>query len=171
MTNLPGRPRFGGSKTARTTFTRNSEKTASWPQSLKKLGTCNKWVLECGASDGVFFSNSRKLIEEGWFGVLVEADPAQFEKLTALYASTLEAERVQLFQHRVSSSEPGGLDVILSAANAPRSLDLAIIDVDGQDYWLFNSLLKHRPQVVMVEYDPNAPVDFVPPINGEGAGR
>ena len=62
--------------------------------------------------------------------------------------------------------------MILSAANAPRSLDLAIIDVDGQDYWLFNSLLKHRPQVVMVEYDPNAPVDFVPPINGEGqAGK
>ena len=98
--------------------------------------------------------------------------PAQFEKLTALYASTLEAERVQLFQHRVSSSEPGGLDVILSAANAPRVAGLAIIDVDGQDYWLFNSLLKHRPQVVMVEYDPNAPVDFVPPINGEGqAGK
>ena len=60
----------------------------------------------------------------------------------------------------------------LERGNAPRSLDLAIIDVDGQDYWLFNSLLKHRPQVVMVEYDPNAPVDFVPPINGEGqAGK
>ena len=172
MTSLPGRAAFRWLEDRAYNVYSQFGEDGILAAIFEKLGTCNKWVLECGASDGVFFSNSRKLIEEGWFGVLVEADPAQFEKLTALYASTLEAERVQLFQHRVSSSEPGGLDVILSAANAPRSLDLAIIDVDGQDYWLFNSLLKHRPQVVMVEYDPNAPVDFVPPINGEGqAGK
>ena len=172
MTNLPGRAAFRWLEDRAYNVYSQFGEDGILAAIFEKLGTCNKWVLECGASDGIFFSNSRKLIEEGWFGVLVEADPAQFEKLTALYASTLEAERVQLFQHRVSSSEPGGLDVILSAANAPRSLDLAIIDVDGQDYWLFNSLLKHRPQVVMVEYDPNAPVDFVPPINGEGqAGK
>lgn len=172
MTSLPGRAAFRWLEDRAYNVYSQFGEDGILAAIFEKLGTCNKWVLECGASDGVFFSNSRKLIEEGWFGVLVEADPAQFEKLTALYASTLEAERVQLFQHRVSSSEPGGLDVILSAANAPRSLDLAIIDVDGQDYWLFNSLLKHRPQVVMVEYDPNAPVDFVPSINGEGqAGK
>ena len=172
MTSLPGRAAFRWLEDRAYNVYSQFGEDGILAAIFEKLGTCNKWVLECGASDGVFFSNSRKLIEEGWNGVLVEADSAQFEKLTALYASTLEAERVQLFQHRVSSSEPGGLDVILSAANAPRSLDLAIIDVDGQDYWLFNSLLKHRPQVVMVEYDPNAPVDFVPPINGEGqAGK
>ena len=172
MTSLPGRAAFRWLEDRAYNVYSQFGEDGILAAIFEKLGARNKWVLECGASDGVFFSNSRKLIEEGWFGVLVEADPAQFEKLTALYASTLEAERVQLFQHRVSSSEPGGLDVILSAANAPRSLDLAIIDVDGQDYWLFNSLLKHRPQVVMVEYDPNAPVDFVPPINGEGqAGK
>ena len=103
MTNLPGRAAFRWLEDRAYNVYSQFGEDGILAAIFEKLGTRNKWVLECGASDGVFFSNSRKLIEEGWFGVLVEADPAQFEKLTALYASTLEAERVQLFQHRVSS--------------------------------------------------------------------
>ena len=96
MTNLPGRAAFRWLEDRAYNVYSQFGGTASWPQSLKSWGR-NKWVLECGASDGVFFSNSRKLIEEGWFGVLVEADPAQFEKLTALYASTLKPSACSCF--------------------------------------------------------------------------
>lgn len=135
---------------------------------LDRIGTENKWVMECGAADGVFFSNSRKLIEQEWNAVLIEADNGQYEKLTACHQGN---EKVRCWNYRVESSK-NTFDQILDACTAPSDLDLAVIDVDGQDYWLFNSLLKYKPRVVMVEYDPNADPDFIPPIDGEGqAGR
>lgn len=44
-----------------------------------------KRVLDIGAGDGLHFSNSRKLINNGWSGVLVEASPVLFPKLLQLY--------------------------------------------------------------------------------------
>ncbi len=39
-------------------------------------------LLDIGANDGLTLSNSRKLIELGWTGDLVEPSPNAFQKLT-----------------------------------------------------------------------------------------
>lgn len=146
---------------------------------FERIGTANRWCCECGAADGIFFSNSRKLIEEGWSAVLIEADEQQYTKLRELYyrkdAQGLVHQDypVTCYRRRVTPSNQGEaltatFDQILSEQSAPLDLDLLVIDVDGQDYWLFNSLVKYHPRVVMVEYDPAADRDFVPPIGGAG---
>lgn len=131
---------------------------------FERIGTANKWVMECGAADGVFFSNSKKLIDEGWSGLLIEGDGALYEKLLRLNENRQDVQCVRSYVDVVHRT----LETHLHEAQSPIDLDLAVIDVDGQDYWLFNSLLKYRPRVVMVEYDPNADPDFVPAIDGEG---
>lgn len=136
---------------------------------FSRIGTENKWVMECGAADGIFFSNSRKLVEEGWSAVLIEADEAEYARLEDTYAyRNPKGGSVHLYQRRITPNANCTLDGTLEHAGTPPNLDLAVIDVDGQDYWLFNSLLKYRPRVVMVEFDPNADPDFVPPLGGEG---
>lgn len=42
-------------------------------------------LLDIGAHDGITFSNSRKLIENGWKGTLVEPSPGPLNKLCELY--------------------------------------------------------------------------------------
>jgi 2-O-methyltransferase len=136
---------------------------------FNKIGTVNRWVLECGAADGVFFSNSRRLIQAGWDALLIEADSKQFEKLGQRY---LGNPHVTCFNYRVAPTGAYSLDALLSRTEAPVQLDLAVIDVDGQDYWLWNSLLKYQPRVVVIEFDPNTDPDFIPDIGGSGlAGR
>lgn len=130
-----------------------------------RIGTANRWCCECGAADGIFFSNSRKLIEEGWSALLIEADDDLFEKLFNLY---LREERVQTSCLLVSAIGEQTFDWLLERDHAPLDLDLLVIDVDGQDYWLFNSLLKYRPRVVMVEYDPTSDKEYIPPIGEPG---
>jgi hypothetical protein len=48
------------------------------------------WILDVGAYDGVKFSNSRKWIEKGWGGVLVEPSPTVYPTLEALYAKRFD---------------------------------------------------------------------------------
>jgi len=131
---------------------------------FSEIGAENKWVLEIGASDGLFMSNSRALIEDGWSAVLIESDAGKFERLQALYAG---AERVHCVHMTCVD-----LDAALSDTPIPQDFDLAIIDVDGQDYHLWNGMLKYRPRVVCCEFSADDADDFIPQRLSVGqAGR
>lgn len=133
-----------------------------------KIGTKNRWCFECGAHDGVFMSNTRRLIDRGWDAVLVEADATAFARLS----ENLKPERpsVRLMNHRVEASVGLTMDTLLAKQKAPADIDLVCIDVDGPDYYLWNSMLMHRPRVVVIEHalpsDENA--WFIPAQGGTG---
>jgi hypothetical protein len=131
---------------------------------FQAIGVENSWCFECGAADGLFFSNTRRLIEGGWSALLVEADPEAFTRLQANNAAF--AGRVTCVNARVDDANR--LEDLLTACGAPRHLDLAVIDVDGQDYYLWNSMLRYRPRVVVIEFDHTAPVEFIPTAGGPG---
>lgn len=135
---------------------------------LAKIGETNRWCFEVGAADGLFYSNTKRLRDAGWYAVLIEGDRSQAAKCEA-YAS----HRVHVVTEKVSRYS---LDPILAGGGAPIRLDLGVIDVDGQDYWVWEGLRDFRPRVMLVEYlylndnftDPN----FIPPLDGQGqAGR
>lgn len=128
---------------------------------FKRITPANRWCFECGAADGLFMSNTRRLIrDQGWTGILAEADPAIFRRL----AWNCQDLDVHLIPERVTD-----LDPVLRRAGAPTDIDLAIIDVDGQDYYLFNSLMRFRPRVVVIEFAPNAlDPEFIPERGGDG---
>lgn len=132
-----------------------------------RIGETNRWLCECRAGDGLFFSNSRKLIEAGWSAVLIEADSKQWETGAHRY---LGNPRVYPFLAELN--ERTGFDEILNSvtreAAPPKDLDLLVCDVDGPDYWLICQMLEYHPRVLMVEYDPNAEPDFIPEPNGPG---
>ncbi len=150
---------------------------------FEKIGVANKWCFECGATDGVFMSNTRRLVEQGWQAVLVEADEKHFSRLLKLCDPDSGAVRSKLphyegFRYtspqfalwccKATTEGETSISAILKASYAPNDLDLMIIDVDGQDYHLFNTLLDYQPRVVICEFDPNADPDFIPTIGGQG---
>lgn len=150
---------------------------------FKRIGVENKWCFECGATDGVFFSNTRRLVEQGWQAVLVELDGGHFMRLLNLCDPSGRSVRTELadglgiryttpqfalWRCKATPQGETSIDAILKASYAPRDIDLLVIDVDGQDYHLFNSLVEYKPRVIICEYDPNADPDFIPTINGSG---
>ena len=128
---------------------------------FEKIGETNRWCFEVGAADGLFFSNTKRLRDAGWYAVLIEGDRAQAAKCEA-YASP----RVQVLAERIG---PQSLDNILSGTGAPIRIDLGIIDIDGQDYWAWEGLKTFRPRVVLMEFviNENDP-EFVPNRGGDG---
>ena len=49
-------------------------------------------LLDVGANDGLTYSNSRALIEKGWYADLVEPSPKAFKKLEELYGNDVNVE-------------------------------------------------------------------------------
>lgn len=136
---------------------------------FNKIGTASKWCVECGASDGLFFSNTRKLIEEGWSSIQIEADFEQYKKLSDRYLNWANGMTVFCEYAHLGAAPQQTFDgVFAKYQTLPKDFDLLVIDVDGQDYHLWNQLLTYHPRVVICEYDPNADQDFIPEIDGPG---
>ena len=57
------------------------------------------------------------------------------------------------------------LDRHLAATEIPTNFDLLSIDIDGNDYHVWECLQKYKPKVVVIEYNPTIPntVEFVQP--------
>jgi hypothetical protein len=132
---------------------------------FRRIGTTNKQCFEVGAADGKWFSNSRKLIDEGWRAALIEADEKNWPELKRLGEKT--GDRVIAVLGQATPDGPNSLDSILSQCHFEPAMDLGIIDVDGQDYYLWNGMMKYRPRVMMVEFDAENE-NFVPDLNGPG---
>ena len=117
--------------------------------SIKKGSFC-----EFGASDGLSYCNTRKLREEGWNGVLIEGNPSYNESLKENLKDYTDVEIVESF---ISCETGNTLDDILGKTKLNKDFDFLSIDIDGNDLWVWKSLEKYNPKVVMVEYNSNYP--------------
>jgi len=127
------------------------------------IGEGEKWCVELGALNGVHGSNVWRLLkEQGWPGVLIEADRTYFEKLQREYAGIERAHCVNAF---VSFEGEHSLDRIFAQTPLPHTFDLLSLDIDGNEYHLWDSLTKYRPRVMVVEFNPSIPneVSFIQP--------
>jgi len=114
-------------------------------------------VIEFGAWDGKHLSNSWNLINKhGYRGLLIEADHTKYQELEANFEKN---SSVQTLCRLVSFEGENALENILlnEAVNIPKSFDVLIIDVDGNDYWIWESLKEFLPKVVCIEFNPTIP--------------
>ena len=134
------------------------------------IGTESRRCCEFGAWDGVHFSNTRALLEEGWGGVQIEADPQRFKQLEELYRDRDDV----LTLNALVSTSGGGLRALLEQHGEPLDLDLLSIDIDGYDYDVLASL-GFSPRVVCVEvnagHDPESRAAVPPEIAAGNVGQ
>ena len=114
---------------------------------FERIGTANRWCFECGASDGVLYSNTKVLRDAGWSAVLIEASDKLVVDLTETAKTETNSKVVGM---EISSDTP--LDEVLEYAGAPYDMDFGVIDIDGQDYWIWRDMTVFTPRVMLVEY-------------------
>jgi hypothetical protein len=125
------------------------------------LAVSQGWCVEFGAWDGVYLSNTHNLIKNhGWRGVLIEADSAKFESLKQ---NARPYAGVTCINRLVGFDPPHNLDGILAQTDVPNGFDLLSIDIDGNDYHVWDSVRVYRPKVVVIEINPTIPnhIEFV----------
>ena len=63
----------------------------------------------------------------------------------------------------VSSKGGNSLDNILSKTKIPRNFDVLSIDIDGNDYFVWENLKEYQPKIVCIEFNPTIPneIEFV----------
>ena len=129
------------------------------------VGETNRWCCEFGASDGMLECNTYDFVRErGWSAVYIEPGPDKYARLEAAYR---DHSNVFTFRRFVNFEPPDTIDEILAETPCPQDLDLMVIDIDGCDYHVWDSIKAYRARVVMVEFNSAIPteVSYIPPPN------
>jgi hypothetical protein len=107
--------------------------------------------VDLGAGDGVYASNCANLaLNLGFDGLFLEADAEKAEHARRFYAEHPDTRErppavVQAFITRENVNE------LVRGAGFEGEVDLLSIDVDGNDYWLWEALDCVSPRFVVVE--------------------
>lgn len=125
-------------------------------QIFARIGATNRRFVELGAGDGSE-NNTRYLLSQGWTGVWIEAD----KKLSGVIRRELDvpiaASTLRFTQAFVTREN---LNRLIADAGMAGEIDLLSIDVDGNDYYLWEALIAVQPRVVVIEYN----ATFRPPL-------
>lgn len=108
-----------------------------WDFIFGKIGVTNKFLVDFGAGGlGCEMSNSRSLIERGWKGLRMDGEP---DPDTDIKKEFITKENIiELFKKY----------------NVPQEFDFLSIDVDGNDYWILDTLLdEYAPRVICAEFN------------------
>jgi hypothetical protein len=114
---------------------------------LRRAGTETRWFVEFGASTGV--ENNCALLADvfGWSGLFMEGGDYEVARLARKYATN---GRVVTRQALVS---PDNVEQLFRDAGVPEEFDVLSIDIDGNDYYVWEAITAFRPRVVVIEYN------------------
>lgn len=113
---------------------------------LRRIGVESRFFVEFGAEH--WEGNCQFLADVlEWDGLYMTGNPAYAWHLARKYRGN---PGVAVIEAMVT---PDNLDDLLRQAGVPWEPDVFSIDVDGNDFWIWDSLSACRPRIVIVEYN------------------
>jgi hypothetical protein len=119
---------------------------------FKRIGTTSKTFIEFGVGDGMQ-NNTAYLLMQGWRGHWIEGRSSYVAKVKKVYKRAID--RGQLFVENTFITKDN-INSLL-AKHFSGEIDLLSIDIDGNDYYMWENINCINPRVVVVEYNAKFP--------------
>lgn len=119
---------------------------------LSRLGArikLSRFFVEFGAWDGIHLSNTYALANlHGFSGLYIEGDLDRFKQLQGNFA---HAQNIVCVNKYIEIDGPNSLQNMFDDHKVPDDFDILSIDIDGNDYQVWQSLINHKPKIVVIE--------------------
>jgi hypothetical protein len=116
---------------------------------FRRIGFTDRRFIEFGCGDGLE-NNTVYLLLTGWSGLWMDGSAEGMSHIRTQFAPYVDAGKLQLKQAFLTRDNIN--DTIREAGYAG-GIDLLSIDIDGNDYWLWEALTVVAPRAVIVEYN------------------
>ncbi len=124
---------------------------------FRRIGTADKTFVEIGSDSGLE-NNTIALVVQGWRGLWVESDRNKAESARVKFAAYVASGRLHI-ENLLATRD--NLDNLLRNRALSTEPDLLSIDVDGNDYHLWQAVRSISPRVVVMEYN----ASWFPPMS------
>ncbi len=119
---------------------------------FSQVGITNKTLIEFGIEDGRECNSANLIINYGWNGLMMDGNTRNVKKALSYYRGIqrFETNRVKIIQSFVTAEN---INNLIANSNIEGDIDLLSIDIDGNDYWIWNAIEIVKPRVVVMEYN------------------
>ncbi len=128
-----------------------------------------RFCVEFGARDGTWGLQVRELLETLKFGgLLIEGDPEMAAGLQCKFEDHPDVRAVQSF---ITAEN---IESLFESGGVPETFEFMLVDIDGNDWYVWNAITRFRPSIVCIEYNPaHAPpaafrIDYDPAFQWSG---
>lgn len=104
----------------------------------------NRHIFEFGASTGMECNSHYFFREHGWYATLIESDFKTYRFLSEFTKSSVKVNALCV------TVTPENIQSLIDQAE--REVDVLSVDIDGQDYWVWEAVTS-SPKIVVVEYN------------------
>jgi hypothetical protein len=105
-------------------------------------------AVEIGCGDGVQNNTTNLIVNQGWHGLLIDADPANIASARTFFTRCRDTMIFPpAIRQRFVTSENAN-EVV---AGFEGEIDLLSLDIDSIDYWVLNALTAVNPRVIVAE--------------------
>jgi hypothetical protein len=121
---------------------------------FKRIGTTNKTFVEFGIQNGLE-SNCHFLLFNGWKGLWIDGDEETFKCLQEYFLEPISSGQLTALNAFITTDNINKL--IGEEGKITGEIDLLSIDIDGNDYWIWEKINCIQPRVVVIEYNAKFP--------------
>ncbi len=122
------------------------------------IGSTNRLAVEIGADCGGDFlefpeSNiTNLLVNHDWHGLIIDASAKNIKKLTRFFRNCRNTTyQPPILKQALITRQ--NINQIIKKSGLTGEIDLFSLDVDSNDYWLFESLEIIQPRVLVLEFN------------------
>lgn len=119
---------------------------------FRRIGTTSRTFVEFGVEHGME-SNTAYLLMQGWRGMWLESNRKSYNRICSTFAAEIRGGNLAVRNVIVT---PGNINQLLETM--PDELDILSIDIDSNDYWVWQAATR-APRVVVIEYNAMFPPD------------
>lgn len=130
---------------------------------FNRIGTTNKTFVEFGIQDGLE-CNTHYLLFKEWRGLWIEGDPDYYKQIQNKFRPVIKDNQLKVVNAFITKEN---INELFLQAGMEGEIDLLSIDIDGNDYYVFEAISVVAPRVVIIEYNAKFPPDceWVMPYN------
>jgi len=123
---------------------------------FRRIKLTNRVFIEFGVGDGTE-NNTLYLLLSGWRGLWIDGDNVNAQTIDHQFSTFIQSGKLT-FLHKFVDRD--SINEIILSTKVSGAIDLLSIDIDGNDYWVWEAISEVRPRVVVIEYN----AVFRPPL-------
>lgn len=116
---------------------------------FNRIGTTNKYFIEFGVENGLE-SNTLNLLYKGWKGLWLEGSKDHCNSINNIYSDMISSGQLTIKNAFITAEN---IESLFKDGGAPAEPDMLSIDIDYNDYYVWEAINTYRPRMVTVEYN------------------
>jgi hypothetical protein len=116
---------------------------------FRRIGMENRVFFEFGVGDGLA-NNTLSLLLGGWRGYWIDGSAEFVAKLSVTFREQLQSGQLQVLNQFITRDT---INPLIQKLGMPATIDLMSIDIDGNDYWIWQAIEAVSARVIVIEYN------------------